>query len=118
VAEHPITPPPELVAKLWREASAGRDDAPIGEIFNHGVLLAYAAGADQELEACLGHLFRCGFSDADILRLRTARRPKPPSLKEQALEALEVEDDSMPLGSLKRAERFALIRRALEALPE
>ena len=47
-----------------------------------------------------------------------ARRPKQPSLKAQALEALEVEDDSMPLGSLKRAERFALIRRALEALPE
>ena len=115
MAEHPITPPPELVAKLWREASAGRDDAPIGEIFNHGVLLAYAAGADQELEACCREIQSVYGGGS---RLRAARRPQPPSLKEQALEALEVEDDSMPLKSLKRAERFALIRRALEALPE
>jgi hypothetical protein len=43
--------------------------------------------ADQELEACLAHLFRRGFSDADILGLRAARRPKPPSLKEQGLAA-------------------------------
>ena len=78
--EHPITPPPELVAKLWREASAGRDDAPIGEIFNHGVYLAYCAGA-----AC---------------------RPKPPSLKEQALE--QCNDYIDPDG---------IIRRALERLP-
>ena len=116
MTEHPITPPPELVGQWLTEAA----DLQLLTPSNLNYLATQAArwGADQELEACLGHLFRCGFSDADILRLRTARRPKPPSLKEQALEALEVEDDSMPLGSLKRAERFALIRRALEALPE
>jgi hypothetical protein len=47
-----------------------------------------------------------------------ARRPKQPSLKAQALEALEVEDDSMPLRSLERSERFDTIRRALEALDD
>ena len=80
---HPITPPPELVAKLWKEASAGRDDAPIGEIFNHGVYLAYAAGADQELEACAEWVNTWCTSrylgdaiSADVLR--AARRPKPP----------------------------------------
>ena len=115
MAEHPITPPPELVAKLWREASAGRDDAPIGEIFNHGVFLAYAAGADQELEAC------CEWLDSEkilckdggyIRKLCTARRPNPPSLKELALEALDRMD------RFPTAEDQRTIRRALEALPE
>ena len=111
--QHPITPPPELVAKLWREASAGRDDAPIGEIFNHGVLLAYAAGADQELEACCEWLDSKGSPNAS--RLRTARRPKPPSLKEQALRDLDalakdLERNGMGFGT-------AIIRRALESLP-
>ena len=108
-AQHPITPPPELVAKLWREASAGRDDAPIGEIFNHGVLLAYAAGADQELEACCEwtqYCEECGDS------LRAARRPKPPSVKEQALDALDRMDQ------FPTAEDQRIIRRALAQLPD
>ena len=53
---------------------------------------------------------------SDCARAALAQ-PKPPSLKEQALEALEVEDDAMPLRSLERSERFDTIRRALEALP-
>jgi len=110
--QHPITPPPELVQQ-WREESS------TGELhFSPQYLATQAArwGADQELEAC------CGFigsehSVAWSHKLRTSRRPKPPSLKEQALEALEVEDDAMPLRSLERSERFDTIRRALEALP-
>jgi hypothetical protein len=113
--QHPITPPPDLVAKLWREASAGRDDAPIGEIFNHGIYLAYAAGADVELESCLKHLFQRGFSDADILCLRAARRPKPPSLKEQALQLLKTYNTS---GVMLTADQSDTIRRALEALDD
>ena len=109
---HPITPPPELVARLWREASAGRDDAPIGEIFNHGVYIAHRAGADQELEACCAWVdYHCS-KDAS-LDLRDASRPKP-SLKEQALHELndvynrDKIDDST----------YGTICRALEALPE
>ena len=41
-----------------------------------------------------------------------ATRPKPPSLKEQALEALDRMDQ------LPTAEDQRIIRRALEALPE
>jgi hypothetical protein len=108
-----ITPSPELVAKLWREASAGRDDAPIGEIFNHGIYLAYAAGADQELEACCAEL--PGLDDY----LRAARRPKLWSLKEQALaalrEACEMANDRPPEGISNY--QIDIIRRALEALP-
>ena len=82
--QHPITPPPELAAKLWREASAGRDDAPIGEIFNHGVYLAYAAGANQELEACgrwlEDQLCMPPEARADAITLPNGPpRPKPPS---------------------------------------
>ena len=123
-AQHPITPPPELVAKLWREASAGRDDAPIGEIFNHGVLLAYAAGADQELEACCEWTQFCEECGAS---LRAARRPKPPSLKKQALGALSRADkdaltnpltgEVVALRTILNKEQSDTIRRALEALP-
>ena len=126
MAEHPITPPPELVAKLWREASAGRDDAPIGEIFNHGVLLAYAAGADQELEACCEWLDSKGSPNAS--RLRTARRPKPPSLKKQALGALSRADkdaltnpltgEVVALRTILNKEQSDTIRRALEQLDD
>ncbi len=51
--------------------------------------------------------------------LRAARRPKPLSLKQQALEAFEViklEGDSARI-HLKYSD-WKLIRRALEALPE
>jgi hypothetical protein len=65
-------------------------------------------GADQELEACCewtqGYA-ECGDS------LRAARRPKPPSLKEQALVALNK-------GCFPSDDEIAAIRRALEALPE
>jgi hypothetical protein len=51
--------------------------------------LAYAAGADAELEAC------CSFFDLDgqprvANSLRAARRPKPPSLKQQAIKSLDL----------------------------
>ena len=107
----PITPPPELVAKLWKEASAGRDDAPIGEIFNHGVYLAYAAGADQELRACCDTLQRHAHWDLAVFELMDDRRHKPPSLAKRALHILGTH------GDLSCAEHDT-IRCALEALPE
>ena len=66
--------------------------------------------AYQELEAMMARIeelpFPSGYADA----LRAACRPKPPSLKEQALKVLE----SAPLN----ADEHALIRRALEALDD
>jgi hypothetical protein len=115
--KHSITPPPELVARLWREASAGRDDAPIGEIFSHGVYLAYRAGADQELEACC-HCFARDLRESLALELRARRRPKPPSLKEQALKTLQrLSKDGFPCNYQEDSD-WDTIRRALEALPE
>ena len=74
------------------------------------------AEAGQQLEA------DCEWLTGESLHLaashlRAAMRPNPPSLKEQALAALETEDDSMPLRSLERGKRFDTIRKALEALP-
>jgi hypothetical protein len=115
---HPITPPPELVAKLWREASAGRDDAPIGEIFNHGIYLAYAAGADDELEAVEEEIItQSWFADPGhrLVQLRAARRPKPTTLKEQALELVSRIEKARSPWELSELDT---IRRALEALDD
>jgi len=76
--------------------------------------VAYRAGADQELEACCMWITR----EKSVLmaeELGIARRPKPPSLKEQALAELELlrgDANSMGMGFDAPA-----IRRALEALP-
>jgi hypothetical protein len=48
-------------------------------------------GADQELEACVDWMTRMGYWGDDgkaIPALRAARRPKPLSLKEQAMRVL------------------------------
>ena len=109
---HPITPPPELV-KEWTQY---RGYSCADELWDYLAAQAAQWGADMELEACLGHLLRCGFSDADILRLRAARRPQPLSRKEQALEAIGRLCASVIHDDLK--DDAAIVRRALEALPE
>ena len=83
-------------------------------------------GADQELDACCEWLETgpYGFSieaTAPSLtkRLRTARRPKPPSLKEQALAALmNADGPDYPVPTLVlHVDDATIIRRALEMLP-
>ena len=103
--QHPILfPPPELVRE-W-------ENRIFDEQENVDVLLieAYKAGADQELEACCKWLPKLPPWSADDLRRH--RRPKPPSLKEQALKAL------LHLDHGQHNERCLLIRRALEALDD
>ena len=71
-------------------------------------------GADQELEACV-QLTRDNDGYDAALGLRATRRPKPPTLKEQALaelEILRIDASAHGLGFDAPA-----IRRALEALP-
>ena len=103
--DHPITPPPELVQQWMR--AGNMDIAP----FHLARALATQAarwGADQELEACCEwtEANNPGYWDAHKA-LRAARRPKPPSLKEQALERCN--DYIDPDG---------IIRRALEQLDD
>jgi hypothetical protein len=108
--EHPITPPPELVQQ-WNEDAVGTHFPPYGY---SKFIAARAAqwGADQELEACCewtqGYA-ECGDS------LRAARRPKPPSLKEQALLQLDTLIAILPMHGLGCD--LSHIRLALEALP-
>jgi hypothetical protein len=72
---------------------------------------AFQAGADQELEACCEVLdnLNDGFWSE---KLRDARRPKPPSLKDQALLAIDtaVADDRLS------ADVANVVRRALESI--
>lgn len=105
--QHPITPPPELALQWINEYL---NEHPEG--LNVEVLVVSAAqwGADQELEACCEWFQEFYKTESwvkhDLKHFRAARRPKPPSLKKQALKALE--DDDIDV---------YLIRRALEALP-
>ena len=113
--EHPITPPPELVQRLRKEAPHGIRDAGVTRELCL-IAAAYRAGADQELEACCEWLDKRQLAASPeyfAKDLLLARRPKPPSLKEQALEALNQMDE--PLGVVT-ARRASIIRRALEQL--
>ena len=95
-----ITPPPELVEQWEAETAHTTKD----EIW-HVAVQAAQWGADQELEAC------CELVPGLTNYLRNTRRPKPPSLKEQALLAIDtaVADDRLS------ADVASVVRRALEA---
>ena len=103
---HPITPPPELVEQWDSECESDVDAAMY--------LATQAArwGANQELEACCEWLDSKGSPNAS--RLRAARRPKPPSLKEQALEVFDKLEHLFD----GYGHDGPTIRRALEALPD
>ncbi len=51
---------------------------------------AYAAGADQELEACCREVDCAGWVPSAGSHLRAIRRPKPQTLAEQGMEELEL----------------------------
>ena len=115
--EHPITPPDELVAQ-WLKQFYGPTTmlgplAP-GEASLHVAVAAAQWGADQELEACCEWMRERGLHPEYWRDLRIARRPKPPSLKEQALEALNQADEGLNESAWQQ--RSDTIRRALEQL--
>jgi hypothetical protein len=129
--EHPITPPQELVDEWLCDDGYPCDPSANSVItITTGRLRNVAAkaarwGADQELGAC-GEWIRASLKGqlrpADRIAddLRAARRPKPPSLKEQALEALARQERGRDRGFLS-PEAMAdadTIRRAIEALPD
>jgi hypothetical protein len=90
--QHPITPPPELIQELAK--SAGYIISP--GWFTYALEKVFQAGADHAL--------------------RQVMRPKPPSLKEQALSELNLTADSN--GAELSSPQVKLIRKALEQLPE
>jgi hypothetical protein len=119
---HPIAPPPKLVQQ-WRDQAPRCRDSGIAR---EDWLMARAAqwGADQELEACCEEMksipspLGIPFGEMASNALRNARRPKPPSLKEQALAELEKVDmlwDTTEFGQ-ETLNSLDIIRRALEQL--
>jgi hypothetical protein len=117
--QHPNTPPPELVQQWAHEWHCSGNTN--GNGFTYFVATRAAQwGADQELEACVQWIATpCNAGvGADIASwlatdLRAARRPKPPSLKEQALQAINAID-----AGTDRLGDSDIIRRALEQLPD
>jgi hypothetical protein len=121
--QHPITPSPELIQKWcggsvqqwWKDTN--------GDIHEFLILATQAAqwGADQQLEECCEQLksipspLGIPFGEMASNALRNACRPKPPSLKEQALSELNLTAD--PDGAELSRTQVELIRQALEALP-
>ena len=116
--QHPIFPPPEL-RNQWHSESLFKSMGSSVEREDYMINCAAQWGADQELEACCEWLQEEYKTESwvthDLKRFRTARRPKPLSLKKQALEDL-----NELLAIAKRAGVFNPpdnILRALEALP-
>jgi hypothetical protein len=105
-----ITPPPELIGR-WEEDWHHSKVKHI-ELEDHIANEAAQWGADMELEACC-EVMRVNGDYVSGGVLRAIRRPKPPSLKEQAIAALEV----IPKLVGFESERDT-IRAALEALDE
>jgi hypothetical protein len=106
MTNHPITPPLELVNEWVRRLEFLPDKQVFSEVARWG--------ADQELEACCMWLCEDSIPNTSN-RLRAARRPKPPSLKEQALTALH----AVATGANDTREQYQdldTIRRALEQL--
>jgi len=107
----PITPPSELVQQWTDEYIKDKPACAAPEFI---ATRAAQWGAHQELEAC------CAFAEDQSWGLvngphvanmiRAARRPKPPSLKEQALDQLKSVEDRYGLINTD------YIRRALEQL--
>ena len=117
MAEHLITPPPELVQQ-WASEFYGTIIAP-GEASIAIADQAARWGADQQLELDARWLDHNALNETHLKItpigdvLKEAMRPKPPSLKEQALALLDkAEDPSWDIND------FSIVRKALEQLDD
>ena len=107
-AINPIVPSPEQV-DLWFDDAVRLNSTPKYYIARQ----AAQWGADQELEACVKWLREREYY-TPFNGLRAARRPKPPSLKEQALAVLDHTQKGYGLAEVD----LDTIRRALEAFDD
>ena len=108
---HLFTPPPKLLQQ-WANEAIAPDGFPTEAKWQRKfATLAAQWGADQELDAC------CEWLPSDLTIdgecLRDVRRPKPPSLAEEALAAQQ----RMCCGMSNHGD-WDVIYRALERLKE
>jgi len=110
MTEHPMQPTDEQLAKWESDWFSERENADVL------LIQAFQAGADAELKGCQQWLIeqdQPGFA----CHLQLDRRPKPPSLKQQACDAL----DTYVYGNPDHGDKqntYNTIRRALETLPD
>lgn len=107
MTDHTI-PPCELVEQ-WASEKCYDERNWLYEL--HIAARAAQWGSDQELEACCAWLSNHNWRSVEPA-LRAARRSKPPSLKEQALEELEKWREVIGVPQLD------IIHRALEQLDD
>jgi len=97
--QHPITPPLELVQQ-WSDSSPIQhsDESWAYELFIADQAARWSS--DQELEACVDFVqYEADWNTAE--KLRAARRPKPPSLKERLSKAIVDGDEREALKLLE-----------------
>jgi len=109
-----ITPPPELVQQWDDEAEAMFRP----EYQQHIATQAARWGADAELEACCEWFQINGWHPDHPNKLRAHRRPKPPTLKKQALAKLPKQPENMASYLKLTPGDVATIRRAINQLPD
>ena len=115
--QHPIIPS-YAQTQLWA-AEAMKGWRTTGLYARDIANFAAQWGADQELEACCEWLqarISEGWNPCHLEDLRNARRPKPTSLKEEALNTLDEMSDCMRAGFIPKRSDLDTIRRALEQL--
>lgn len=111
----PITPSPEL-RDQWKKEAPKHYYRDCGFDREEWIMDRAAQwSSNQELEACCEWLRSKDILEPAIDALRAARRPKPPSLKEQAL--LQLDTLNADLAMHGRGCDLSQIRRALESLP-
>ena len=127
--EHPIRPPHELVQQwvslacenegyeTWQDLATqaarwGADQQL--QLDAEQVNRAWQRGADQELEACVEWFKNRGYHSDVYQDLLTARRPKPPSLKEQSIALIDKIQGNKEMWDIRDLD---IIRQALESLP-
>jgi hypothetical protein len=117
---HPITPPSELV-KQWRaELPSGvYDGYKYPQRETELCIQAAQWGADQELNECCEFLL-LWYNGRAAVELVNKRRPKLPTLKEQALAILATAGgpDYPTQMTVLNTDEHIFIKRALEALPQ
>jgi hypothetical protein len=122
---YPITPTPDLVCEWADSYYFGYSETHYGyeqAIAEAAVKWAYEqrqqeiqAAADAELEACCEWMASRPTSERKIPELRAARRPKPLSLKEQALALIDLIQGNEKSWDIRDLD---VVRLALETLDD
>jgi hypothetical protein len=116
--DHPITPLPEMV-KEWAKSSSvyhPGTKTTEGQWQQRFARQSAQWGADQELEACCEWLQHNYPDGTQVAALWAARRPNPPTLKEQALDQLRRVNAILQFQTT--GGETSVIRRALEAIDD